>query len=215
MKDKLYKFNKNVTTIYSGIDVAHFTIPKKRKTKPFTVVLCSEYRSVDCIKTALNIIKEIQKQKIPIKYIFALRKYKKTDMKIKLEMQRQAEFIKIKELIEWNDTVKDIRTILKRGHIIILPYQIIRKKKDLPIVILEAMSMGLIPLINDIPPMNEIPLPKKLKINSINPKDIAKRIIEIYNLYSLDSQNKMRKIIIIKFSLNTFIKKYNEVYNKL
>lgn len=210
MKKRLLENNiKKVMAVQPGIPAEDFKI--RMKHKDFNVIYCGEYGSYSTIIKILNIAKMVKEKNQDIGFILACRIKKQEDILLKKELLKKSLDMDLTN-VKWYDTVPDIKEVFNQGDIIIMPIDSINEKKDIPIALLEGISMGLIPIISDIAPMNELKIDKTLKINKNDWEKMANLIIKIHKNYNQYNPKEFHNLIRKVYNIHDFIKKYNLIY---
>jgi len=215
-----HKIN-NVIKINTGIDTNHFKpferkelIKKYNVKNKFVMLFPIDLEKGRGSRVILKIIRDISNLK-NVLFIVSYRSTKKAILEerylksilIKLGLSRKVMFIK---------DPKDVRDLINISNVVIYPIVNHYEKHEIPMILLECMSMEKPIIINDTPPMNEIIKENEgIKVNDyFEFKEIIIKLIKNKN-FSKETGKLARKRIIEDFNIAKTAKSYSILYDKL
>ena len=221
-KNLLLRHNiKNVIKIDTGVDTNYFKPFKKKglikryniKNK-FVVLFPIDLEKGRGSRIILKIIKDMSSFK-NVLFIVSYRSTKKRILEerylknilIKLNLSKKVVFIK---------DPKDVRELINVSNVAVYPIVNSYEKHEIPMILLECMSMEKPIIINDIPPMNEIINDGEgIKVNGyFEMKSAIIKLIESKN-FSKRMGKLARKRIMNNFNIIKTAKNYSVLYDKL
>lgn len=203
---------KNQSIIPFGVDVDYFkstNLDKNLINNTLNIITVANLVPVKAIEDIIHAIKLVTNPEIRFliigddqhEYATLLKELVK-----KLNLENQIQFLGKKI---------DVRTYHNQSHL----YIISSKREGLPVALLEAMSMGLPVIGSDIPGiryvLNDF---SELLFEQGNYNQLAEKIIHFCNLSAIEKEKigqNMREHCVKHFSLQTFIKKHEELYLKI
>jgi glycosyltransferase involved in cell wall biosynthesis len=225
------KFNKsgvkNIIKINPGIDIQKYKPVKKDPkllkkyslTKKDKVVLyAADYSPSKGIDYLFRAIPHIVKKDSSIKFIFACRIRNRSESKREKSFKRKAKDLHIANKIVFLRTMENMKEIIGLSDISIMPLISTVAKVDIPIILLESLSMEKPIIITDIKPLNEIMKEKVgILIKPHNSKEIEISIINL--LKDKKKRNLMgkkgREMIKDHFQVKQMAKQYVKLYRRV
>ena len=218
---KIIGFNKNVTKVPPIIDPTKYRpadkpaiIAARNKLNiksSFVVIIPGEYGRLNMNENLVEIIKSVHKSDPNVLFILSFR------LKISEDLYIQE---KIKKKLKGNNvlfinTVPNYHEYAIAADISIFPAKNMEGKFDLPLALVELMSMGKPVLHTDIAPLNELYYSKKDFCLPDRPESFTQKIIELNQdkqLYSSLSQKTMQEAE--RFLPENVIPFYDSIYEK-
>jgi glycosyltransferase involved in cell wall biosynthesis len=108
------------------------------------------------IKQVLEALLQIRKAVPNIVALLACRPRSRGDLQQRLKLQNMILGAGLAESIRWFETVQDMSTLVGASDLLVMPFQTMRHKVDIPTTLLEGLAAGKPVIVSDIPPMNEI-----------------------------------------------------------
>jgi phosphatidylinositol alpha-1,6-mannosyltransferase len=154
----------------------------------------------------------------PARFVFACR--------IKQEASRREE-ARVKELVQadgasahvryWNE-VDDVRALLGACDLVVMPAESLYAKMDVPLVLLEAMSLGVPLVVANVPPLSEL-LADDVGA-SVPPRDPQALAANILELLADPARRaalgaKARETVTNRYAARTVAAAYEDVYDEL
>ena len=216
----------NVSRIYPAVDTERFkpgidtTQLRKQlniSTDHQVVLYCGNFYlgcNDDLIEAILSVSKKIKN----IKFILACRIASPEDLRERERMKTVFRREGIIDNVIFSDKVENIKQLIEISDIHIFPARKMLYKSDIPLVLLESLSMGKPIIITDISPLNEI---MKEDVGEVIPVGDAGQLADsIIKLLNDDITRKAkgkrgRGMVIREFGLNSYIEQYSALYDKL
>ena len=217
---------QNVSRIYLGVDTDVFkpgidTNPLKLKLnilKNEPVILYGGNYYLGCNQELAETIFTLVKKNRKIKFILTCRISKSQDLKEKKHLQNILHREQVLDRVLFLEQVENMAALIEMSDLHIFPARTMTKKADIPMVLLETLSMGKPIVITDIPPLNEI---MKDDVGIVVPPGNVSSLIEsiqelLENPVLRQTKGKKgREMILHEFSLKSYLNHYNNLYNKL
>jgi len=213
--------------INAGIDLEIFkptanqsTLRKKfRLPLDAPVVLFSgELSRLDSAAIMLAIIRRVLDEDAKIHFVFACPIRKPTDMTVRQEVQQKIRGWGLSDSVSFVGEVDDFSSLLNACDVLAYPVARMTGKIDTPLTILEAMATEMPVILTDLPPLNEIlKAPAGIVVPVGNEKAFAHAIIELSNDENLRREmgRTGREVVRAYYNIETMVKAYEELYEKL
>jgi len=215
---------KNVVTIPPGVDVKaihpnisgikagnKLGIPSDAK----VILYGGEYSHSAAISMLLKAITLTAKRNKNIYFVLACRIRSKYEQKRKQDIVRYLQSVPWAENVILLDTIPNMHALIARSDVCILPLQDTYGKVDLPLFLLEAMSIAKPIIITDISPVNELMIDK---IGLAVPLDDANALTNAIEQMVAEGKQyglRGRRIAEKYFSLDRITKQYAKLYAEL
>lgn len=217
---------KNVNLIYPSIDTDFFkpgvcADPLRRKYNisddQKVVLYCGNYY-LGCNDDLVQAIRAVTRSNNNVKFILAARVAFPQDTIERERMRNIFQHEGILDRVVFLDQEKDILQLIALSDIHIFPVRKMVYKADIPLVLLESLSMEKPIIITDISPLNEIMKDDAGEI--VPPGDVDSLVDSIIELLNNDKIRKEkgqngREMVIREFGINNYVSKYNQLYKEL
>lgn len=217
---------KNVSRIYPAIDTEYFKpaidttqlrkqlyIPDNNK----VVLYCGNFFlgcNDDLIETILKVSRELKE----VSFVLACRIGFPEDLlereRMKTTFQREG----VLEKVIFLQDVENMKQLIALSDVHIFPGRKIVYKADIPLVLLESLSMEKPIIITDIPPLNEImkgDVGKLIPVGNVG--SLVDSLIDLLNDDKVRQEKgeNGRRMVKREFSLSNYIAQYKALYEKL
>ena len=226
-KSKLINMGfKNIIKINSGIDVNFFKprdkdvslLKKLNLEKKFIVLVPIELEPRRGTRVTLKSILELSNLN-EFKNLFFIFSYRKKDKNLKernfitstLNKKNISNFIFL-------ENFHDIRSLISISDIILYPILNMNEKQEIPMILLESLSMKKPIIITDMPPLNEIlKLKCGIKVKKGDFRELSKNLLMIMRnlkLRRIMGKNG-RKMVLEYFNIEKLAKEYERLYKNI
>lgn len=214
----------NINLIYPSVDTDRFSpgidIERSRRDigigSSFNVLWAGKFASNAEGDVLFSIISETCALVNDINFIIAARLDNSRDKSRQDELKRRLHDAGLRERVSFYNKIDDMAVFIARCDILIYPfYGGIRRKIDVPYVVVEAMALGKSIVISDVEPLNEaIRDGSAMAVKGDNPSAFAKAIASLYMDKPLRERVGLRnrEVALKYFDLKKNIARFEELY---
>jgi len=229
-KEKLIQLGfQNVTRIYPGIDLDHYSLQTKNEVilteiglslKDFVVIYPGEYTRLGATDMIADTFFDFfrENRETNLRFVFACRIKNEADAKKKQEIHQRFAVADLLDYIAFSDTISDMPSLYNASDIIIFPVENLKGKFDVPLVIIEAYACAKPVILSDLPQFSEF---ANKDICVTISKDSGQQLIEsLAHLKENEAERKRlganaRQFVEDNFDLKNTAKQYEEIYTSL
>ncbi|OGI16385.1 MAG: hypothetical protein A3J63_01735 [Candidatus Moranbacteria bacterium RIFCSPHIGHO2_02_FULL_40_12b] len=226
-KNKLNSLGfNNVTQVYPGIDLEHYSPTPKSNLQPttynlqpddFVVTYPGEYARLGAANDIMDMILRYSSilKNNNIKLVFACRVKNEMDARKKEEVKRKLEAAGCLDNVIFTDTVSDMAELYNISDVVIFPVRDMKGKFDVPLAVTEAMACGKPVILSDLAILKEFANENNSVI--IKNGDIEQLKSSILDLYQNKNKREEvgkngRKYIEANFDIKIVAERYKEIY---
>lgn len=220
---------KNVTRIYPGIDLDHYSPQAKNPIilnqlglgmDHFVVMYPGEYTRLGATDMLANTFFTFFREhpETDMRFVFACRIKNESDRKKKEEIHQRFAEAKLLDYIAFSDTISDMPGLYNSSDVIIFPVADLKGKFDVPLIIIEAYACGKPVILSDLTEFFEF---ANKDICVTIPKDSGAQLIESLAYIRDNSGERLRlgenarRFVKDHFDLRNTAKQYEEIYDSL
>ncbi len=229
-KEKLERLGfHNVTRIYPGIDLEHFSPQPKNQAiltelglaeKDFVVIYPGEYTRLGATDMLSDTFFDFFRAhpQTDIRFVFACRVKNQADADKKQEIHKRFAEAKLLDYIAFSDTISDMAGLYNASDVVIFPVGNLKGKFDVPLIIIEAYACGKPVILSDLPEFSEF---ANDDICVTIPKDSGAQLVEsLAYLKENEGERTLlgenaRRFVKDHFDLKNTAKQYEEIYSSL
>jgi glycosyltransferase involved in cell wall biosynthesis len=108
------------------------------------------------LDTLLQALGEITSIRPDVTLLLACRRRSRADDQSELDFHKKITRLDLQGSVRFFNTVKDMRSLIGASDLVLLPFQTMKDKVDIPTTLLEALAAGKPVIISDLEPMNEL-----------------------------------------------------------
>ncbi|MBD3379382.1 MAG: glycosyltransferase [Candidatus Omnitrophica bacterium] len=214
----------NARVIYPGVDVDRFAPPAGERKPPdlpfrFNILWAGDIASEEVIKNLTETIKKVAGTDAAAGFVIAVRDREKGDASRNMEFRKVLEEEGLTDRVFFTGTVEDMPSLMASVDMFIYPFaEGFRKKIDIPLVIIEAMSSGLPVAVTDAVPLNEVFRGGAgLRVHGSSPECMARAVKSLLEDEDLrrETGKRNREAAVKYFNVKNNVAEYGSVYGEL
>jgi len=216
----------NVTRIYPGIDLEHYSPRPKSQmlltelgltAGHFIVIYPGEYMRLGATDMLTTTFIDYFRRhpETNLRFVFACRVKNEADAEKKRAIHRKFAEAELLDYIVFSDTISDMPGLYNTADVIIFPVGNLAGKFDVPLVIIEAYACGKPVILSNLPQFSEF---ANEDICVTIPKDSGEKLIEYLAYLKENNEEQVRlgenarRFVKDHFDLKNTAKQYEEIY---
>lgn len=217
---------KNVSCIYPGVDTNRFhpDVSSRELRRRLNigaeqkVILYPGHYYLGCNRDIVEAISRLTRRYSNLKFILACRITHSSEYRLKQTMLDDLEREKVMDRVIVLQTVENMPELLSASDIVLFPPRIMTRKSDIPLVLLEALSMEKPIVITDAPPLPEIMKDDVGETVPLgDPEALSKgvgRLLDDPELTKIKGR-RGRELVRREFDIRASVSKYHNLYHAI
>lgn len=219
----------NVTRIYPGIDLQHYSPGPKNQmlltelgltAGHFIVIYPGEYTRLGATDMLTEAFLDFFRcnPETNLRFVFACRVKNEADAEKKRSVHKRFAEAKLLDYVAFSDTLSDMAGLYNTADVVIFPVSNLNGKFDVPLIIIEAYACGKPVILSDLPQFSEF---ANNDICVTIPKDSGESLIKSLAYLKENETERLRigdnarRFVKDHFDLKNTAKQYEEIYSSL